>query len=109
METVKEYLIDARDRIADPKNHCQGYAVINASGEPCGYDDEAVQWCLFGTMRQTQHHNSEVDFSLFDEGRDLIVRSVYELGYSSRVEANDIGGHSVVMKVFDIAIERAEG
>lgn len=97
MTPVKETLIAARAKIADPKHWTQNYLAHDISGRPISpYSPNAVCWCALGAIESVS--------------RGRIGPAVMTL--SSVIEGpvsqfNDTHTHAEILAAFDRAIEGA--
>lgn len=98
--SVVERLREARARIEDPANWCQGAFARDRSGDPVGSKSPvACQWCAEGAL------------TVAGGGFDAEVYLLRALP----LRVNDVGGyndhrtHATVLRLFDRAIALAEG
>ena len=93
---MKEKLIEARDRIKDQKNWCQGVGARTERGNRTTTNSPfATQWCAVGSLIRS---------GLDGEQLSLLSISMYGKVLTG---VNDYLGHEAVMKVFDRAIQEA--
>jgi hypothetical protein len=105
--TVKDILIDAKQRIEDNKNWCKYNIAENKNGKLCyPTDGEAIKWCAMGSAicsiskLVTRKDREPVGLQL----QESLHSHAVEYGYDGLADANDMGGHSVVMEIFDEVI-----
>lgn len=97
--TVKEVLIAARAKIADPVNWTQGEYARNADGADCEGDD-AVCWCAIGAIQESCDD--------YDTARDALEYLHAVMG-TYPYHFNDTHTHAEVIAKFDEAIAAQGG
>jgi hypothetical protein len=111
-KTSAEILREAREIIADPTRWTTQAVARNTAGElVTALSQTAVCWCAQGAcMKVANEDHGKAVFALVD----LLDDCAREFGYegddgeeSPSGELNDVGDHSLVMRLFDCAIERA--
>lgn len=98
-----EYLIAAKAVIADPANHLQSgvFAEDEYGEELLGHDPRACKFCSVGALMKVGGY-------VFSEAYTYLQRSANAMGGRSAVTIyNDTHDHADVMRLFDLAIERA--
>ena len=98
--TTRSLLIAARERIADPANHCRGALARNARGEAVlAHSDSATSWCAYGAT---------LAIAGFDEtgrARVALITAAREHFNLAPETVNDTLGHQAVMDLYAVAIE----
>ena len=93
----------ARARIADPKNWTQRHFARDAYGLPVmGSSADAVCWCAEGALQAEGRSYASAELLILDQ-------AAHELTNEFAAWVNDHDGHSAVLKIYDRAIELAEG
>jgi hypothetical protein len=106
MATSAEILKAARARIADPKNWTQEHYARTDKGRPVGSNEAgAVCWCAIGALNAELGANASGEESAFK----MLWNASGELFRMGPHMVNDDLGHSAVLKIYDRAIELAEG
>lgn len=99
-----EVLRAARELISDPARWTAGVFARDKDGQECKTRSlEAVCWCSWGALVKLAPTPSVTSNAL-----TALNNASYGLGYNSAPVANDNGGHRVVLKMFDIAIEKEQ-
>ena len=94
----------ARARIADPKNWTTDTFARDANGWPCSARDKnACRWCAYGALRADGYFNDAPATALLSEASQALNCGMLPHA------VNDLKGHSAVLKIYDRAIELAEG
>lgn len=110
--STRDILVAARARIDDPEKWCQGAYGIDAEGVGIDFmsiEGErsiplAVRACAVGAIYvEVSGHTQE---GSADARKALRDASIHLYGLPANI-VNDTLGHDAVMKVYDIAIERA--
>ncbi len=97
--TTTEALQTARDKIADPKNWCQGSYAKDEDGNNCPtHSPEAVAWCARGA----------VGFMGDAMAYSTLSDACWHLNTDVPPNVNDYGTHADVMKMYDLAIRMSQ-
>ena len=114
--TLRQLLVDARDRISDPANWTQQTMARNEHNSPCSpLSDYAVSFCAIGSLlRSAANLNPTLDPDDLPECQSLrnarsLLKHATDLCYSDKLPTisgvNDTFGHKAVLRLFDIAIQ----
>lgn len=94
-------LIEARAKIADPAHWTQGANARNSFHESClSHDPRAICWCAQGAILSFRDPTE-------GEAYTQLNNAAKELTNYGLTSLNDTTDHATVLKMFDIAIERA--
>ncbi len=100
---MKDILLKARAKIAEPAHWCRGYYAKDILNRVCEHDyPGAVAFCAIGAMR-----NVEPDFNERCNAVDLLDKVSRRLFGHMLVWVNDNRDHEQVLQVFDTAIMEA--
>jgi hypothetical protein len=112
MKTYKQYLIEARDLIADPIRWTRHHRAKDSAGKavsPTEFD--AVCFCAQGAIARVVNHDFESVYpskerDLFRKLDNRLDIQAKALGFDHDVELNDspLAGHAKVIEMFDMAI-----
>jgi len=110
--TVFELLKLAKGLIEDESHWCKEFLAKDACDVPVGFRDfSAVKFCAYGAVRRIAflEGNDEMNEVIlrFYSHLDKIILS-YLPEYKGMGDINDRGGHDMIMKLFDRAIEEAQ-
>lgn len=97
-----DVLKSTKARIQDPKNWIQGYYIAKDNDPNCR-ESEANQWCAIGSLCREAN-----GISTRNSIWDLLTKVAKEMGKETISQVNDQMTHADVMKMFDLAIEKAE-
>lgn len=102
----------ARDLIANQNHWTTGALAIDATGNPVWPDETgAVAWCAVGAMiYAAEGLSNEAEKLLNDVAYEIILKRniTTDEFLNSIAMVNDIGGHALVMEMYDRVIEKCE-
>ena len=107
--TIKDILIAAREKIADPAHWMKDKIAVDGDGKPCQVKD-GVQFCLWGAL-EAGGIALDADFANFAvHAENAIMDSQPQDTRRSIIELNDrpSSTHAEVLAVLDNAIESEE-
>lgn len=103
---VKENLIAARAKIADPKDWIRGSHAEDESGCSIAANSEkACKYCGVGALLAVSPPGHE---NLFEDSYLALVASAEALySHTNVAKVNDVLGHEAILKIYDHAINSA--
>ena len=102
--TTEEILQKAKDRIAAPENWCQEELSRDKSGKRCDPTElTAAAWCASGAISYVMGRDAVCGDSAEHALRDASLELFGEIPAS----VNDSGTHEQVMRIYDVAIQKA--
>ncbi|HSM93432.1 MAG TPA: hypothetical protein VLT47_11150 [Anaeromyxobacteraceae bacterium] len=104
--SVADILRRARARIEDPSRWTQGAFARDAKGVdmPASCASEGVCFCAVGAIYAEIGDDMEAV-----ELWNLLDRAAADLGFHSAPYLNDTADHPAVLRLYDLAIAKAEG
>lgn len=117
--SVKELLIEARERISDPARWTQGELARDSDGdETLTFSDDAVCWCAYGSIYASRRFGYDGESAMLD--LETACKDVFGLnqnGWAFNIaDINDghvpipgLSPHEAVLKIYDRAIENCDG
>ena len=108
MITTAEILKRAKAKIENPGHWCQGFPAKDVRGRSAKpHSDYAVRWCAIGALDSV---SGRFDALWYMKARDCLMTSAIECGNAIGIaHLNDHSDHATVMRMYDLAIAKAEG
>ncbi len=101
--TTLELLEKARELIADPNRWTTEVHSRDSAGRPVHpTSGQASCWCISGAIWKCSDDDEYLAGKVWDE----LVIEAGEKGFETPPDANDYGGHDVILSVIDATIAR---
>lgn len=105
MKTTKEILIEAKNKISDPKKWTKRAYARDVDGSHVGAGEpEAVCWCSVGAIDAVLWQQDD-ESGAFNKAFAVLLAQTSE---NCIIKMNDQSSHADVMAAFDAAIEAAQ-
>ena len=109
---ILKLLTESYSVIKDPKNWCQKSNSVNESGETVDVcDNNAAKWCSFGILMKKYSDmisSGEIDSLVLVDAERLLSAACRDIsGHEYYFMYNDKNEHTEVMKMWNLAIDKA--
>ena len=105
-----DILAQAIERIRDPEQWTQGCTARDITGKPTSaYSEEAVQWCLLGSVHRVVADSDSEPANFLCSVVDELNALAHACGYKTIIGLNDQMVHEELMNTLDRYMESRDG